>query len=194
MIAALTGRVAEKDENSLVVEVGGVGFQVYVPLGLLGETHVGETVSLHTYLAVRENDLTLYGFLTKEEREFFTLLLGVSGVGPRLALAALSTLTPNAMRRAVFGEQAEVFRGIPGVGKTTAEKILLHLKNKVKDVEGLEPISALDDVDTEVLAALTALGYSIVEAQSALQFIPKDAPKDVETRLRIALGYFTKPG
>jgi Holliday junction DNA helicase RuvA len=186
--------VAEKDENSVVIEVGGVGLQVYVPTGLQADMQVGQTVSLHTYLAVRETDLTLYGFLTKEEREFFTLLLGVSGVGPRLALASLSTLTPNAMRRAVFNEQAEVFRGIPGVGKTTAEKILLHLKNKVKDVEGLEPISALDDVDTEVLAALTALGYSIVEAQAALQIIPKDAPKDVEERLRIALGYFTKPG
>ena len=167
---------------------------MYVPAGLQADMQIGQTVSLHTYLAVRENDLTLYGFLTKEEREFFTLLLGVSGVGPRLALAALSTLTPNAMRRAVFNEQAEVFSQIPGVGKTTAEKILLHLKNKVKDVEGLEPISALDDVDTEVLAALTALGYSIVEAQAALQIIPKDAPKDVEERLRIALGYFMKPG
>jgi Holliday junction DNA helicase RuvA len=194
MISALTGRVAEKDDNSLVIELGGVGLQVYVPTGLKEEMQIGETVSLHTYLVVRENDLTLYGFLTKEEREFFTLLLGVSGVGPRLALAALSTLTPNAMRRAVFSEQSEVFRGVPGVGKTTAEKILLHLKNKVKDVEGLEPISALDDVDTEVLAALTALGYSIVEAQAALQIIPKDAPKDVEERLRLALGYFTKPG
>lgn len=194
MIAALTGRVAEKDEGSLVIEVGGVGLQVHVPAGLMAETQVGGTVSLHTYLVVRENELTLYGFLTKEEREFFTLLLGVSGVGPRLALAALSTLTPTAMRRAVFSEQAEVFSGVPGVGKTTAEKILLHLKNKVKDLEGLEPISVLDEVDTEVLAALTALGYSIVEAQAALQIIPKDAPKDVEERLRIALGYFTKPG
>jgi Holliday junction DNA helicase RuvA len=194
MISALTGRVSEKDDHSLVIEVGGVGLQVHVPKGLQAEMQVGETVSLHTYLAVRENDLTLYGFMTKEEREFFTLLLGVSGVGPRLALAALSTLTPHAMRRAVFNEQAEVFRGIPGVGKTTAEKILLHLKNKIKDVEGLEPISALDEVDTEVLAALTALGYSIVEAQAALQIIPKDAPKDVEERLRMALGYFMKPG
>ena len=194
MIASLTGHVSDKDDNSVVIEVGGVGLQVYVPLGLRGEMQIGQTVSLHTYLAVRENDLTLYGFLTKEEREFFTLLLGVSGIGPRLALAALSTLNPNAMRRAVFNEQAEIFNQIPGVGKTTADKILLHLKNKVKDVDGLEPISALDDVDTEVLAALTALGYSIVEAQAALQMIPKDAPKEVEERLRMALGYFSKPG
>ena len=109
-------------------------------------------------------------------------------------LNAIITLNPNAMRRAVFNEQADVFNQIPGVGKTTSEKILLHLKNKVKTVDVLEPITALDDVDTEVLAALTALGYSIVEAQAALQMIPKDAPNEVEERLRIALGYFSKPG
>jgi Holliday junction DNA helicase RuvA len=194
MIAGLTGHVSDKDDSSIVIEVGGVGLEVNVTAEVREEVKIGQTVSLQTYLVVRENDLTLYGFYTKEEREFFTLLLGVSGVGPRLALAALSTLNPNAIRRAVFSDQAEVFARVPGVGKTTAGKILLHLKNKVKDVDGLEPISALDDVDTEVLAALTALGYSIVEAQAALQIIPKDAPKNVEDRLRIALGYFTKPG
>lgn len=193
MIAGITGHVSHKDENSIVLEVGGVGLLVNVTAAVIEEVDIGQAVALHTYLIVRENELSLYGFYTIEEREFFTLLLGVSGVGPRLALAALSTLMPNAIRRAVFNEQAEVFSQVPGVGKTTAQKILLHLKNKVKDVEGLEPISALDDVDTEVLAALTALGYSIVEAQAALQIIPKDAPKNVEERLRIALGYFTKP-
>jgi Holliday junction DNA helicase RuvA len=193
MIAGLTGHVNYIDENSIVLEVGGVGFEVNVTAEVREEAKIGQTVSLHTYLVVRENELSLYGFYTSEEREFFILLLGVSGVGPKLALAALSTLTPNAIRRAVFNEQAEIFSQVPGVGKTTAQKILLHMKNKIKDVEGLEPISALDDVDTEVLAALTALGYSIVEAQAALQIIPKDAPKNVEERLRIALGYFTKP-
>ena len=79
------------------------------------------------------------------------------------------------------------------IGNTNTQKILLHLKNKVKGVDGLETVAAMDDVDTEVLAALKALGYSVVEAQAALQFIPKDAPKDVEERLRIALGYFSGP-
>ena len=194
MIASLTGHVAEKDDNSIVIEIGGIGLQVRVPVGIRDEVQVGQTVSLHTFLVVRETELTLYGFPTKEEREFFILLLGVSGVGPRLALAALSTLTPDAIRRAVFNEQAAVFSQVPGVGKTTAGKILLHLKNKIKDVEGLELVAVLDDVGTEVLAALTALGYSVVEAQAALQSIPRDAPKDVEERLRIALGYFSGPG
>ncbi|NGX45617.1 MAG: Holliday junction ATP-dependent DNA helicase RuvA [Chlamydiae bacterium] len=193
MISSLTGHVSDKDETSIVIEVGGVGLQVNVPAAVREEAQIGNTVSLHTYLVVRENELTLYGFPTKEERQFFTLLLGVSGVGPRIALAGLSTLTPNAIRRAVFNDQSEVFNQIPGVGKTTYQKILLHIKNKVKDVGGLETVAAMDDVDTEVLAALTAMGYSVVEAKAALQFIPKDAPKDVEERLRIALGYFSGP-
>ena len=194
MIASLSGRVTDKDELSIIIEVSGVGLEVFCPAPFREEAQVGKIVSMHTHLIVRETELTLYGFPTKEERQYFNLLLGVSGVGPRLALAALSTLNPNAIRRAVFNEQAEVFSSVPGVGKTTAEKILLHLKNKIKDVEGLEPMAEMDDVDTEVLAALTALGYSIVEAQAALQMIPKDAPKDVEERLRIALQYFSTPG
>ena len=193
MISSVSGRVADAGEDGLVVEVGGVGLRVYVSTALSIEAQIGQPISLHTYLVVRETDLSLYGFQTKEERHFFTLLLGVNGVGPRLALAVLSMLTPNAIRRGVFSEQVAVFNQVPGVGKTTAQKIMLHLKNKIKDVYGLEAVAAMDDVDTEVVAALTALGYSIVEAQAAIQNIPKDAPQEVEARLRIALGYFNKP-
>jgi len=146
---------------------------------------------LHTYLAVRETEPSLYGSSSREEREFFMLLIGVNGIGPRLGLAVLSALTPNAIRRAVFNEQPELLHQVPGVGKTTAQKIILYLKNKIEAVDGLESISRLDDLDTEVIAALTALGYSIVEAQAALQSIPKDAPRDVEERLRLALTYFS---
>jgi Holliday junction DNA helicase RuvA len=193
MISSVSGRVADAGEDGLVIEVGGVGLKVFAPTALCLEAEIGQPISLHTYLVVRETELSLYGFQTKEERHFFTLLLGVNGVGPRLALAVISTLTPNAIRRGVFSEQVEVFNQVSGVGKTTAQKIMLHLKNKIKDVDGLEVVAAMDDVDTEVVAALTALGYSIVEAQAALQNIPKDAPREVEERLRIALGYFSKP-
>jgi Holliday junction DNA helicase RuvA len=117
--------------------------------------------------------------------------LGVNGVGPRLALAGLSTLNPDTIRRAVFTEQADIFNQIPGVGKKTALKIMLHLQDKVKPVEGFEPIAAMDDTDTQVLEALVVLGYSVVEAQAALQAIPKDAPEDVETRIVLALQYFS---
>ena len=118
----------------------------------------------------------------------------MNGVGPRLALAVLSTLDPNAIRRAVFNKQADIFNRVSGVGKKTAQKILLHLEDKVTAADGLEPVAAMDDTDTEVLEALTAMGFSVVEAQSAIQAIPKDAPEDVEERLRIALGYFNPPG
>lgn len=190
MIASLLGRIADKGDDSLVIEVGGVGLQVFVPAILLDTSQVGDNLALFTHLVVRETELTLYGFPTKEERRFFTLLLGVNGVGPRLALAALSTLDPNAIRRAVFNQQAEVFSRVPGVGQKTAQKILLHLEDKVEAAEGFEPAALLDDADGELLAALTTLGYSVVEAQAAIQMIPKDAPEDLEERLRIALQYF----
>ena len=191
MISSINGRVAERGEDHLVVEVGGVGLEIFTTAEMCQQSEVGKPISIQTYLIVRENELSLYGFATHEEKRFFSLLLGVNGVGPRLALAVLSTLNPNAIRRAVFAEQAEIFNRVSGVGKTTAQKILLHLKNKIKDVDGLEMAAALDDLDTEVIGALTALGYSIVEAQAALQSIPKDAPRDLEERLRLALAYFS---
>lgn len=193
MIASLSGRIASIEDDRVVVEVGGVGLLVYLPEVLCREMQIGQMASVHTYLVVRETELTLYGFATAEERQFFALLLGVNGVGPRLALAILSSLNPDSIRRAVFSEQAEVFSRVPGVGKKTAQKILLHLGDRIPSVEGLEPVAMMDDVDVEVLAALTTLGYSVVEAQAALQTIPQDAPQDVEERLRIALGYFFSP-
>ena len=124
-------------------------------------------------------------------KELFLQLTRVNGVGPRLALAVLSTLNPDAIRRAIFNEQSDVFSGVPGIGKKTAQKMLLHLQDRIKAVDGLEPVAAMDDSDTQVLEALVALGYSVVEAQAALQSIPRDAPQDVETRIRLALRYFS---
>ncbi len=191
MIASLNGKVASIETNSIVVEMGGIGLQVFVPAPLRDRLRPGETVFLYTHLIVRQDLMAIYGFETHEGREFFILLLTVDGVGPRLALSVLSTLNPDAIRRAIFHEQAEVFSRVPGVGKKTAQKILLSLQDKIKAVEGFEPLAAISDVDTEVLAALTALGYSLVEAQAALQNIPRDAPSDVEARLRLALQYFS---
>ncbi len=194
MIASLNGRIADVSDGALIVEVGGVGLRVFVPAGQSDQAKVGQVIALFTHMVVRETELSLYGFSAKEEREFFELLLGVNGVGPRLALAVLSTLDPNAIRRAVFNKQADIFNRVSGVGKKTAQKILLHLEDKVTAADGLEPVAVMDDTDTEVLEALTAMGFSVVEAQSAIQAIPKDAPEDVEERLRIALGYFNPPG
>ncbi len=193
MIASVSGVVQHKDSNSVVVEIGGVGLLVHVPAPVADRLRPGESVFLFTLLIVRQDALSLYGFDTDEGREYFNMLLSVDGIGPKLALSVLSTLNPDAIRRAIFNEQAEIFNRVPGVGKKTAQKILLHLQDRVKAVGGLETISAMTDVDTEVLSALTALGYSVVEAQAALQTIPRSAPSDVEERLRLALQYFSRP-
>jgi Holliday junction DNA helicase RuvA len=191
MIASLRGKLIEIDSNRVVVEVGGVGFQVYIPAPLKDQLHRGDIVSFFTHLVVRQDALNLYGFDTPQARDFFLILLSVNGVGPRLALSMLSVLTPESMRRAVFNQQAELFSRVPGVGKKTAQKILLYLQDRIKTIEGFEPLERISDLDGELLSALTSLGYSVVEAQAALQSIPKDAPEDVESRLRLALQYFS---
>jgi Holliday junction DNA helicase RuvA len=133
--------------------------------------------------------LALYGFETQQDCDFFNLLLGVNGVGPRTAIAILSALSVDALRRAVLSEQPEIFARVPGVGKKTAQKILLHLQGKVSGTVG--DVMPTLEVDSEVLDALTGLGYSVIEAQAALQSIPRDTAKDLETRLRLALQYFS---
>jgi holliday junction DNA helicase RuvA len=191
MIASLNGRIQEVFPDSVIVEVGGVGMQVYVPASTRDHLHASELVFLYTYLVVRQDLLALYGFETRESRQYFSLLLTVDGIGPKLALGVLSVLSPDAIRRAVFHEQPEVFSRVPGVGKKTAQKILLQLQDKIPGEAGLEPVAAISETDAEVIGALTSLGYSVVEAQTALQAIPRDTPQDVETRLRLALQYFS---
>ena len=191
MIASLNGRISEIFEDSIIIEVSGVGLMVYIPSHLITQVRQGENFKLFTQLILRQDSLTLYGFENVESREIFQLLIGVNGVGPRLGLAILSTLEVDTIKRAVINEQAEVFSRVPGVGKKTAQKILLHLQDKVPEIEGISPLIAISDTDAEVVGALTSLGYSVVEAQSAVQSIPRDASQDVEKRLRIALQYFS---
>jgi holliday junction DNA helicase RuvA len=191
MIASVVGKVQENLADSLVVQVGGVGLQVFVTNATRENHRPGDAVSLHTYLVIRQDLLALYGFESREERDFFILLLGVNGVGPKLSLGILSVLSPDAIRRAVFHEQADVFSRTPGVGKKTAQKILLQLQDRIPMAPGLEPISYVSDLDTQVIEALTTLGYSVVEAQAAIQSIPRDAPQELEARLRLALQYFS---
>jgi Holliday junction DNA helicase RuvA len=178
--------------GELVVEVGGVGLRLLVPRSVLESgAAVGHVVFLHTYLVVREDALTLFGFGSTEQRELFELLLQVSGIGPKLALAVLSNVSPEALRAAVASGQPEALDRVPGVGKKTAERIVFHLKDKFRAPEagGLAIVPA----DTDVLAALTSLGYSLVEAQAAVQSLPPDAPEQVEGRVRLALRYFARP-
>ena len=190
MIATLRGEVTQVEDNAIVVEVGGVGMRVFAPSPLRTRLKTGEIVLLYTHLVVREDALTLYGFESQADRELFNTLLGVDGVGPKVALSVLSTMTLDAIQRAVFAEEADVLSRVPGVGKKTAQKMALHLKDKLKPTDALAKVASMSDTDGEVLAALTALGYSVIEAQTAIQSIPKDAPGDVEERLRIALQFF----
>ncbi len=191
MIATLRGEIAQIEDHAFVVEVGGVGLRVFVPAPLRGRMKVGETVLLYTHLVVREDALALYGFESQAERELFNMLLGVDGVGPKVSLAVLSTLSLDAVQHAVYAEESDVLSRVPGVGKKTAQKIILYLHDRLKPADALAKVAALSDQDSEVLAALTALGYSVVEAQTAIQSLPKEAPEDVEERLRMALQFFT---
>ncbi len=191
MIATLRGEITQIEDNALVVETGGVGLRVFVPKPLREQKKSGEAVFLFTHLVVREDDWRLYGFESRADRDLFVTLLGVDGVGPRTALAVLSTLNLDTVQRAVFADEPDLLGRVPGVGKKTAQKIILYLHDRLKPVSGLEKVAALSDADAEVLAALTALGYSVVEAQTAIQSIPRDAPDDVEERLRLALQQFT---
>lgn len=192
MIASIQGKIISKVTDFLVIQMGGLGVQVFTTHETSEMNNLGEIIFLYTQLIVREESLTLFGFQNEIEREYFNLLLGVNGVGTRLALAIISTLSVDAINRAVSSEQFEVFSKVPGVGKKTAQKIAIHLQGKISvdsEIVGLK--SSYQDVDLEVLEALTTLGYSVVEAQSAIQYIPKDTPMDVEERLRIALQYFS---
>ncbi|HEY5730386.1 MAG TPA: Holliday junction branch migration protein RuvA [Anaerolineales bacterium] len=190
MIATLRGEISQIEENAIILEVGGVGLRVFVPVTMRTKFKTGEKVFLFTHLQVREDALTLYGFESQADRELFTILLGVDGVGPKVALSVLSTMTLDSIQRAVFADEPEILSRVPGVGKKTAQKMGLHLKDKLKPTDALGKIAAMSDKDSEVLAALTALGYSVVEAQAAIQSIAKDTPEDVEERLRLALQYF----
>ncbi len=192
MIASLRGTLLSiAPPDSLVLEVGGVGYRVSVPTSVLDGVDVGRGLFLHTVMIVREDALSLYGFENEEQRTLFDLLLGVQGVGPKVALSVLSSLSPEVLRSAIVNEQPDVLSRVKGIGKKTAEKLVFSLKDKLGggfEFGGVMPA----DIDADVITALTALGYSVVEAQAAVQAIPKEhntAP--LEERIRLALGYFS---
>ena len=193
MIARLSGTVWSTAEGLIVVRTGGVGLQVRVPSGVLARLDgVGRPVELFTHLHVRENELALYGFLTEEELALFRLLLSISGVGPKVALALLGTVSPDALRQAVMQEKPGLLSRVPGIGPKTARAIIFHLKDKLIPT-GAVVAPLLDDADAEIIATLTGLGFSLVEAQAALQSLPRGEDVPVEERVRQALAYFAAP-
>ena len=187
MIAYIRGKVIAGADQRVVVDIGGVGVEVWVPAPLAAELMPGTDVRLFTHLYVREQEWTLYGFGTEEERDLFRLLLNVSGVGPRVALTLLSAMSVSAIQRAILEEEPALLSRVPGVGRKTAEKIVLELKDKMPAVlmtpEGVVDVHA---ADADVIDALVALGYSVVEAQRAVQGLPPEVT-DVAERLRLAL-------
>ena len=191
MIASIQGIILFSGDDNLVVDVGGIGYLVYVTDILTTTLRRGEKVSLFTHLVVREDSLTLFGFQDQEEVFLFKELIKVNGVGPRLALETLSTHLPDVIKRAVVNKQEEIFSQVSGIGKKTAQKILLSLEDRIPLEDGfvISPESA--GINGEVQEALISLGYSVLEAQAALQVIPDDVPLDLETRLTIALRYFS---
>lgn len=189
MIASINGNILKIEKASLIVSVGGVGLRVFVPRTALENVGaVGRRILLHTFLLVRENELALYGFETEEDRQLFEVLLGVNGVGPKVALAILSTLSPELLKSAIMREETAVLQRVPGIGKKTAERIMFHLRDKL-DLSGqATAVPLVSDIDADVIDVLTSLGFSIVEAQSAIQHLPRDI-KTVDERVQLALQY-----
>lgn len=189
MIASISGKVVNISKETVIIDINGLGFEVFVPKSLLSETETGDLLYLYTYMLVREDNISLFGFSSLEEKRLFLEFLAVGGVGPKLSLAILSSLSIDNIRAAILSEKPDYFSRVPGIGKKTAQKIIIQMQGKLPDSDGLA-IRSITDVDDAVVDALISLGYSVVEAQTALQTIPKDTPDDVETKLRVALQYF----
>ena len=192
MIRHLQGELLAKGENYLLLSVGGIGLRVFVPLPTLDEVGIpGSRVILHTHLHVREKELSLYGCLKEDELEIFELLLGVSGIGPKVAMNVLSFASPNALRLAISQGDAPALTRIPGIGQRTAEQMIVNLKHKLTASGETSSVYPISEADTEVIAALTALGYSVSEARESLRSLPKD-DLPLEERVRLALQYFAE--
>ena len=175
MIGRLSGTLAEKSPPQVLVDVAGVGYEVDVPMSTFYNLPgLGEKVTLLTHFVVREDAQLLFGFLTHEERGTFRQLVKISGVGPRTALSILSGLSVTELAQAVSLQETGRLVKVPGIGKKTAERLLLELKGKIGADLGHVGTAVVDDNQADILQALVALGYSDKEAQAALKPLPKD--------------------
>ena len=183
MIGRLRGTVVGVETDRALVEVGGVGYEVAMTAKSLAGLRVDEPTTVHTHLQVREDDMSLYGFAARSERDLFRVLLSVSGVGPKVALAVLSVFAPDALRVAIATEDVDALTQVPGIGKRGAQKILLDLKPRLADLEA----DVLDGGGTggTMRQALEALGYSSSEIRSVRRDV--DAGASVEEQIRQAL-------
>src|SRR5215475_12886184 len=191
MIASIRGSLLFIGVDHAVIETGGVGFMIYAPrnvLGALGE--IGSQVRLYTHMHVHEDLLALYGFASTDQRHLFETLLGVSGIGPKVALSLLSSAPADELRATIAGGDTARLARVPGIGKKTAERLVLELRGKL-DIKGMPAPSgatpALMALNNDLAEMLISLGFSAAEASAALAALPADAPPDLEERLRLAL-------
>ncbi len=195
-VARLRGVVEEKGDDWVIVGVGGVGMLASVPATTADALVAGQQAALFTYLHVREDALTLFGFSTRDELVLFEQLIGVSGVGPRVALGLLSALDYAQLTTAIAAGHADVLRRVPGIGQKTAERLVLELRDKVTPpAAGIEAAPAgarQPKADAEIVAALMGLGYSQSEASAAAQRLPRDGDLPLEERIRMALQFFAR--
>ena len=184
MIGSLSGKIVDRRGGALIVDVSGVGYQVFVSAYTFGKTAGTEEITLHTHTHVREQEITLYGFVTKDELTIFEALISVSGIGPKAALNILSVAEPDAIRTAIAQKDTSILTKVSGVGKKTAERVVIELENKVSAVsdDTAEGVSA----DSDAIDALTSMGYSVSEARDALVSVDKDVT-DVGEKVRAAL-------
>ncbi len=183
MIASLRGKVAQKRQDSLIVEMNGVGYKVICPVSVLESAKVGEKIFLNTYTHVREDVLALYGFLTADDLALFELLISVSGVGPKAAVNILSAASSDKIRSSIQKQDPGILYSVSGIGKKTAEKIVVELKNKLGATSELFSLSS----ETEDLhQALSDLGFKPNEINAAISNLPEDL-ETTEEKLKFAL-------
>lgn len=193
MIAYLEGTIRDKAEQHVVLVVNSVGYKVFVLAGALLQFNLGETVKLHTHQHVREDAIELYGFERPEELNTFETLIGITGVGPKTALGILSITTPEQLRMAVASGNVGLLTKVSGVGRKTAERLIVELKDTfaLEDKRKGAEAATIFESDIEVIEALERLGYAKSEARKAVEAIPKDIT-DTEARLKTALKHLAK--
>jgi len=192
MIAGLHGTLETIGSDWAIINVGGIGFQVYMPTSTLSSLgKIGGEVHLHTHLHLREDNVAIYGFASADELRLFQTLLGVSGLGPKLALAMLSAMSIDKLTMAIATGSTDLLKVVPGIGKKTADRIILELKDKIAAGWVTTPGVQLVEENAEVLAALTSLGYSVSEATRAVATLPPSSDLSLEEKIKLALQYFT---
>jgi len=189
MIAAVEGTLELRNTDSVIIRVGGISFQVYLPASSIDELGpVGKQVQLHTLLHWKEDRVVLYGFLTQEGREFFKMLTSVSGIGPKLAMAMLSSLNPEGLASAIMSSDIDLLTQVPGVGKKTASRVVLELKSKLEKGWGGLAVSYHPTGDSDkIITALTSLGYSAADATRAIAALSASADLSLEDKIKLAL-------